>query len=171
MSMNFENIWYMDVSNVVATTNRVNPYFEWETEPQQIKMLIDDVNKYLKDKSIVRVKIEIDNTFIQFLKTATCVYDKITIISDGAFITFRVMNDNKVKYIAKYPIIENNNIIDVNIHVKGAYSTYYLYDIFRGHKLKKNNTTTIELLFKEEFPLFVEIQDVWYILAPRIEID
>ena len=140
---------YIDKTNVILT-NKKFKYFNYSGEEKEFY----SEGEKLKLNAIDFFRV------IEFFKKM----NEGTIILNAEGNNIQLLNKSeriKVDVFLLYPVEK----------VSGFFSVEYLFEWLKEFKIKELKEEFIYLTFKEDYPLTLEFNEDWGILAPRIETD
>ena len=139
---------YIDKSNVVLTNRRFKG-FEYSGEEKEIYSEGEEIKLNALDffRTIEFFKKMNKNTILETNNT------KLNISDKG--------KENKINI--------NLSLIYHIRHLKGTFSSEYLYYFLKEFKIKELKDEFIYLTFKDNSPLYIKFKEDWGFLAPMID--
>lgn len=146
---------FIDDTNVFMSSKRLK-YFDYSGDIDDEKDKLD-----ITPTEEFKVKFHVINEFVKFLKKLDRI--SLRIIRDEDWVKLED-GDGTISYKVSVGT-------DTTTLTKCRFSVEYLYNFFRNYKFKKSELDKQEITIKleEDYPLYLEINGDWGILAPRVE--
>lgn len=152
---------YMTYCNIAMLSSPFSNFIKEENKNEQLK----DIPSLDYEQNIFSINGSLFYEAIKLFKKLK--YESFFIIKEKYFLIFKNKdNDNLNEIVFKIPLLDNGFNNEDNF--KALYSTDYL-NTFLSNFNKSALNTEIVLNFKEDYPLKLQINNEWIILAPRID--